>query len=78
MTVWDLNRYGPNDFLGEVLLDLDSVMMNHEPNWYTLTLHEESAGFHVSLVPYLKNYYYGIIYIQKKSHSKNYRFKECI
>ncbi|XP_013144286.1 PREDICTED: regulating synaptic membrane exocytosis protein 2 [Papilio polytes] len=41
VTVWDLNRYGPNDFLGEVLLDLDSVLMNHEPNWYLLKAHED-------------------------------------
>ncbi|XP_014370648.2 regulating synaptic membrane exocytosis protein 2 isoform X5 [Papilio machaon] len=44
VTVWDLNRYGPNDFLGEVLLDLDSVLMNHEPNWYLLKAHED-IGF---------------------------------
>ncbi|KPI93283.1 Regulating synaptic membrane exocytosis protein 2 [Papilio xuthus] len=44
VTVWDLNRYGPNDFLGEVLLDLDSVLMNHEPNWYLLKTHED-IGF---------------------------------
>ncbi|CAG4925416.1 unnamed protein product [Colias eurytheme] len=45
VTVWDLNRYGPNDFLGEVLLDLDSMVMNHEPNWYKLKPHDEFAGF---------------------------------
>ncbi|XP_045760840.1 regulating synaptic membrane exocytosis protein 2 isoform X12 [Maniola jurtina] len=45
VTVWDLNRYGPNDFLGEVLLDLDTVMMNHEPNWYILKPHEEIPGY---------------------------------
>ncbi|XP_048481587.1 regulating synaptic membrane exocytosis protein 2 isoform X4 [Plutella xylostella] len=45
VTVWDLNRYGPNDFLGEVLLDLDSIVMNHEPNWYTLKPHEESISY---------------------------------
>ncbi|CAH2989998.1 unnamed protein product [Chilo suppressalis] len=45
VTVWDLNRLGPNDFLGEVLLDLDHIVMNHEPNWYTLKPHEESASF---------------------------------
>ncbi|XP_053600927.1 regulating synaptic membrane exocytosis protein 2 isoform X3 [Plodia interpunctella] len=43
VTVWDLNRYGPNDFLGEVLLDLDNIVMNHEPNWYTLRPHEETS-----------------------------------
>ncbi|XP_034824043.1 regulating synaptic membrane exocytosis protein 2 isoform X10 [Maniola hyperantus] len=45
VTVWDLNRYGPNDFLGEVLLDLDTDMMNHEPNWYILKPHEEIPGY---------------------------------
>ncbi|XP_072936105.1 regulating synaptic membrane exocytosis protein 2 isoform X6 [Epargyreus clarus] len=45
VTVWDLNRYGPNDFLGEVLLDLESIIMNHEPNWYMLQPHEDSASF---------------------------------
>lgn len=49
VTVWDLNRYGPNDFLGEVLLDLDNIVMNHEPNWYTLKPHEETASFSVSI-----------------------------
>lgn len=48
VTVWDLNRYGPNDFLGEVLLDLDNIVMNHEPNWYTLKPHEEIGSFSVS------------------------------
>ncbi|CAH4015102.1 unnamed protein product [Pieris brassicae] len=45
VTVWDLNRYGPNDFLGEVLLDLENMPMNHEPNWYKLKPHDEFAGF---------------------------------
>ncbi|XP_038209566.1 regulating synaptic membrane exocytosis protein 2 isoform X5 [Zerene cesonia] len=45
VTVWDLNRYGPNDFLGEVLLDLDNMVMNHEPSWYKLKPHDEFAGF---------------------------------
>ncbi|CAH0699100.1 unnamed protein product [Spodoptera exigua] len=45
VTVWDLNRYGPNDFLGEVLLDLDNIVMNHEPTWYTLKPHEEMGSF---------------------------------
>ncbi|CAH0722507.1 unnamed protein product, partial [Brenthis ino] len=45
VTVWDLNRYGPNDFLGEVLLDLDNIVMNHEPNWYILKPHEETGGY---------------------------------
>lgn len=45
VTVWDLNRYGPNDFLGEVLLDLDNMIMSHEPIWYTLKPHEEIVRF---------------------------------
>ncbi|KAJ8734085.1 hypothetical protein PYW07_014636 [Mythimna separata] len=45
VTVWDLNRYGPNDFLGEILLDLDNIVMNHEPTWYTLKPHEEMGSF---------------------------------
>ncbi|XP_063633631.1 regulating synaptic membrane exocytosis protein 2 isoform X9 [Cydia splendana] len=45
VTVWDLNRYGPNDFLGEALLDLDAVVMNNEPCWYPLKPHEENSSF---------------------------------
>nr|XP_026484313.1 regulating synaptic membrane exocytosis protein 2 isoform X9 [Vanessa tameamea] len=44
VTVWDLNRYGPNDFLGEVLLDLDNII-NHEPIWHILKPHEEIVGY---------------------------------
>lgn len=48
--MWDLNRFGPNDFLGEVLLDLDSITMGHDYNWYPLKPHEESANLYVSIV----------------------------
>ncbi|XP_031621686.1 regulating synaptic membrane exocytosis protein 2 isoform X2 [Contarinia nasturtii] len=42
ITVWDYVRYGANDFLGEVLLDLRSHPLDDEAEWYTLHVHQES------------------------------------
>lgn len=47
VTVWDFNRHGPNDFLGETLLDISSMPLNDEPEWYYLTTHEEIVPTHV-------------------------------
>lgn len=35
-------RYGANDFLGEVLLELGSHPLDDEAEWYTLHGHQES------------------------------------
>ncbi|XP_055320208.1 regulating synaptic membrane exocytosis protein 2 isoform X3 [Sitodiplosis mosellana] len=42
ITVWDYVRYGANDFLGEVLLELGSHPLDDEAEWYTLHGHQES------------------------------------
>lgn len=39
ITVWDYTRYGVNDFLGEILIELSSSLCNDEPEWYYLTKH---------------------------------------
>lgn len=41
VTVWDYVRYGANDFLGEVLLELNVCPLDDEPEWYYLVAHEE-------------------------------------
>lgn len=41
VTVWDYVRYGANDFLGEVLLELNVSPLDDEPEWYYLVAHEE-------------------------------------
>lgn len=42
ITVWDYVRYGANDFLGEVLLELGAHPLDDEAEWYTLHAHQES------------------------------------
>lgn len=42
ITVWDYVRYGANDFLGEVLLELSNHPLDDEPEWYMLHGHQES------------------------------------
>lgn len=42
VTVWDLNRYGPNDFMGEVLIDLGLMPLNDDPEWFSLKAHEDT------------------------------------
>lgn len=41
ITVWDYVRYGANDFLGEILLELNVAPLDEEPAWYYLSAHEE-------------------------------------
>lgn len=42
ITIWDYVRYGANDFLGEVLLELGCHPLDDEAEWYTLHGHQES------------------------------------
>ena len=41
ITVWDYVRFGANDFLGEVLLEVNMAPLDEEPTWYHLNAHEE-------------------------------------
>ncbi|XP_019617630.1 PREDICTED: protein piccolo-like [Branchiostoma belcheri] len=42
-TVWDYDRFTPNDFLGEVLIDLsDGSFLDNQPHWFTLYEHDEN------------------------------------
>lgn len=43
VTVWDYVRYGANDFLGEVLLELGICPLDNEPVWYYLIPHDEAS-----------------------------------
>nr|CAD7439312.1 unnamed protein product [Timema bartmani] len=46
VTVWDYVRYGANDFLGEVVIELSVAPLDEEPEWYYLTAHEEVLVTH--------------------------------
>lgn len=50
VTVWDYVRYGANDFLGEVILDLGTHPLDDEPEWYILQPHQESTLHAVSVL----------------------------
>ncbi|XP_012284528.2 regulating synaptic membrane exocytosis protein 2 [Orussus abietinus] len=41
ITVWDYLRYGANDFLGEVILELAISAFDEKPEWHYLMAHEE-------------------------------------
>ncbi|XP_077990768.1 regulating synaptic membrane exocytosis protein 2-like [Glandiceps talaboti] len=43
VTIWDFDRFGVNEFLGEVLVDLDSAALDDEPHWYILTSNHEKT-----------------------------------
>lgn len=42
ITLWDYVRYGVNDFLGEIVVDLHNHPLDDEPEWYMLQPHQES------------------------------------
>ncbi|XP_054013928.1 regulating synaptic membrane exocytosis protein 2 isoform X1 [Hylaeus anthracinus] len=41
ITLWDYGKYDANDFLGEVVLELATSMLNGEPEWHPLISHGE-------------------------------------
>ncbi|XP_011501692.1 PREDICTED: regulating synaptic membrane exocytosis protein 1 [Ceratosolen solmsi marchali] len=41
ITIWDYGRYGANDFLGEIILNLAASTLNDDPEWHYLMAHEE-------------------------------------
>ena len=64
VTVWDYDRFGANEFLGEVCLDLGSMLnsgQDVEPVWHVLNLCDN--GTTAALVSYNNN--------KKKKKSKN-------
>ncbi|KAK9497024.1 hypothetical protein O3M35_012816 [Rhynocoris fuscipes] len=46
ITVWDYVRYGANDFLGEVLIELSVALLDNEPEWFHLHAHDETLVPH--------------------------------
>ncbi|CAN7946403.1 unnamed protein product, partial [Ixodes hexagonus] len=46
VTVWDYDRYGANDFLGEIVLELATANLHGEAEWYPLGTHDENLGVH--------------------------------
>ena len=44
--MWDYDRFGSNEFLGEVLLDLSNINVanDEEPLWHLLNLHQNAGG----------------------------------
>ena len=44
VTVWDFYANSSPRFLGEVLLDLDTALLNNQTYWYDLEDHDENNG----------------------------------
>ncbi|XP_076044402.1 rab3 interacting molecule isoform X10 [Oratosquilla oratoria] len=47
ITCWDYDRYGANDFLGEVVVDLSAAPLDDESEWYYLSSHEDAIPPHM-------------------------------
>jgi len=47
VTVWDFNRFGANDFLGEATIDLGNSPLDEEPEWYFLNLYKNGLPEHL-------------------------------
>ncbi|XP_030374996.1 regulating synaptic membrane exocytosis protein 1 isoform X2 [Scaptodrosophila lebanonensis] len=43
ITLWDYVRYGANDFIGEVVIDLAHHILDDEAEWYQLLPHQDTS-----------------------------------
>ncbi|KAI8129565.1 Regulating synaptic membrane exocytosis protein 1 [Lucilia cuprina] len=43
VTIWDYVRYGANDFIGEVVIDLAHHSLDDEADWYKLQPHQDTS-----------------------------------
>ncbi|XP_067615768.1 uncharacterized protein Rim isoform X3 [Eurosta solidaginis] len=43
VTLWDYVRYGANDFIGEVVIDLAHHILDDEAEWYHLQPHQDTS-----------------------------------
>ena len=43
ITLWDYDRTESNEFIGEVLIDLNEALLDNLPHWYSLHLHNYQA-----------------------------------
>ena len=71
VTVWDYDRFGSNEFLGEVLIDLAniaSIQHDEEALWHTLNLHQNAGGELTTVPPICPTP--GLMVSQKKSYAK--------
>lgn len=47
ITVWDFDRFGTNDFLGEITIDLGSSPLDMEPEWHYLNVSKAKLPDHL-------------------------------
>ena len=47
VTVWDFDRFGANDFLGEVSIDLAHSALDEEPEWHHLNTYKNGLPEHL-------------------------------
>ena len=47
VTIWDYDRFGANDFLGEITIDLGNSPLDEEPEWHYLNLYKSGLPEHL-------------------------------
>lgn len=70
--MWDYVRYGANDFLGEVTLDLGNHPLDDEPEWYILQPHQDTSFHSVSTQPIKLQLSLALCYRTQKKQKKNF------
>ncbi len=61
VTVFDYDRIGSGEYVGEVAIDLASADLYDEPQFYTLRHHDDAAGS----APGSKEVYYHPMYLDE-------------
>ena len=54
VTIWDYDRFGANDFLGEITIDLGNSPLDEEPEWHYLNLYKSGLPEHIKNTMFLE------------------------
>ena len=59
VTIWDYDRFGTNDFLGEITIDIGNSPLDEEPEWHYLNLHKSGLPEHLKHSLFIEREHYG-------------------
>ena len=72
VTLWDYDQYATNEFLGEVLIELNRAGLNNEPTWYTLVDMDEESPIRAVCLFVFYSTHSSTLFLQRLRQMRSY------